>query len=148
GVLHFSKFEHLHFVCTPFDPDLRNAVAQMLHSILWSTLRTLSITDGDVDNWIQHLPSAVDAPRLLFVSIQGTDSDASQLSHASVLNIQQLIQANPQVELKLENLQPQDKSDWVLIVERVNFSLLGDVDMPACRASHLVSTTNLVDFFI
>ncbi|KAG0340987.1 hypothetical protein BG000_010537 [Podila horticola] len=57
GVLRFSEFEHLHVVCTPFDPDLCNAVAQMLHYIPWSTLKTLSITGGDVNSWIQHLPS-------------------------------------------------------------------------------------------
>ncbi|KAG0346442.1 hypothetical protein BG005_000737 [Podila minutissima] len=148
GILRVSEFEHLHVVCTPFDLDLCDAFAQMLHSISWFTLKTLSIIGDNIDGWMQHLPSVVDAPRLMSVSIHGTDSEASQLSHASVLNVQRLIQANPRTELKFENVKLQDTCDWVFIVERMDLSLLNADDLPECCESHLVSTSYAVDLFI
>ncbi|KAF9323343.1 hypothetical protein BG006_001550, partial [Podila minutissima] len=127
---------------------LCDVVAQMLHYISWFTLKTLSIIGDNIDGWMQHPPSVVDAPRLMSVSIHGTDFEASQLSHASVLNVQRLIQANPRTELKFENVQLQDTCDWVLIVDRMDLSLLNVDGLPKCCASHLVSTSYSVYLFI
>lgn len=54
--------------------------------------------------WIQHLPTIV-APRLLSVENREIDSEALQVSHPNVLCLQRLAEANPQVELRFENIQ-------------------------------------------
>lgn len=110
-------------------------------------LKSLTLTGDDINVWIQHLPTIV-ASRLLSVEIRGTDSKAPQLSHASVLCLQRLVQANPQVGLKFDNIQLQDQSDWFLIAESLDLSSLKADDMPESWASHLMSTVYAVDLFV
>ncbi|KFH63677.1 hypothetical protein MVEG_10370 [Podila verticillata NRRL 6337] len=123
-VLRRSSLESINVVCTFVHPDLSDIIAQVLGTVQWSTLKSLVLCGPSIDQWIQLWPRTVDA-RLLNFNIIGSGSSPQELTHASVLFVHQITYANPQTELVLQNVQPQDKRDWSLIVDSMDPSFQG-----------------------
>lgn len=58
------------------------------------------------------------------LTVRSTRAGSEPLSHASILFINNLIDYSPLVDLSLENLELQDKKDWCLLMDSIDFSLL------------------------
>lgn len=118
-VLHRSSLESINVVCTFLHPDLSDIIAQVLDTVQWSTLKSLVLSGPNIDQWIQLWPRTDDS-RLLSLNISGTGSSPQELSHASMLFVHRIMYANPQTDLVFQNVQPQDKRDWSLIVDSMD----------------------------
>ncbi|KAG0033745.1 hypothetical protein BGZ82_005991 [Podila clonocystis] len=119
-VLNLCSVEDLYVKCPPFDPCLSNAIVQLLGSVQWCMLKVLGLYGDNLEQWIQLLaPLAV--PRLRSLVICGTVSAKQELSHSSVLFIQQLIDVNTMERLRIANIQVQYPQDRVLLVEHQSF---------------------------
>jgi len=114
-----SNLEYLQIICTPITPNLCDSLSQVLHSIQWSALKSLVLCGDNIDEWIK-LWSAPVASQLLYFTICGSGSTLQELSHPSVLFIHQLVYLSLLVDMKFENVQLQDKRDWILIAESLN----------------------------
>lgn len=137
-VLHRSNLDHLHILCTPLAPDLCDPIAQVLGSVQWPTLKSLVLSGDFIEEWLQLWPP-VSPPQLLSLQIQGTESALQELSHSCVLWIHQLVFGSPLVGLTFENVLFQDKSDWALIVESLNLSILKSFGLCETSQSQLMS---------
>ncbi|KFH62892.1 hypothetical protein MVEG_11416 [Podila verticillata NRRL 6337] len=62
--------------------------------------------------------------RLQSLTVRSTGGGSEPLSHASVLFIRNLIDYSSLMDLSLENLELQEKQDWHLLVDAIDFSLL------------------------
>ncbi|KAI9231711.1 MAG: hypothetical protein BYD32DRAFT_195504 [Podila humilis] len=114
-ILQLSNLEYLKVICTPVKSRMSIAVARVLRSIQWSTLKSLTITGDHIETWISIWMSAhsnpfipyqtFGGPQLLHLHLHRTGSAPPQLlSHASALFVHGLVYLNPSVELVLTNL--------------------------------------------
>ncbi|KAG0331875.1 hypothetical protein BG000_010522 [Podila horticola] len=142
-----SSLEHLNIVCNLFDPSQSSEVTQALGSVQWHTLKSLVLSGDKIDEWCQLWPSPA-SPWLLSLRIVGSSSAVQELSHPSVLFLQQLIYASPLVELHLRNVQLQYKRDWALVVDSLDISLLQTLDLGEYSAVQLLSVPSAIDLFI
>lgn len=117
GVLCWSSLESLWIYLTPFDPILSESIHQVLGAVQWSTLKSLILYGGHIDDWIQLWSNIVIDPRLLHLAIISTRSKPQLLSHLSALFVDQLVHSSPLVDLNLGKIQFEDKHDWGTIVE-------------------------------
>ncbi|KAG0335155.1 hypothetical protein BG000_007751 [Podila horticola] len=124
-----SSLEYLVVECAPFDSALSDSIAQVLHSIPWSTLKSLVLTGHNMDEWIQ-LWSCPVAPSLLCLQIRGTGSVTQALSHSSIIFVHGMVLTSLLMELHLDNIQLNNKRDWELLVESMDSSI--DVDVRNC----------------
>ncbi|KAG0351998.1 hypothetical protein BG005_008524 [Podila minutissima] len=117
SILGRSKLEHLQVVCSPFPSSLSDTMAQVFREVQWLTIKSLTFSGGNIDDWIQSWGTNFQAtsPQLLQVEICGGGSPIQELSHSSVVHLVQLLYPCPLVSLTLENAQLQDKRDWNLI---------------------------------
>ncbi|KAG0033596.1 hypothetical protein BGZ81_008035 [Podila clonocystis] len=117
NILQRSMLEHLQVVCSPFHPELSDALAQVFHAVQWLSIKSLTFSGDDIDKWIQSwgLSFQATSPQLLQVEICGGGSAMQELSHSNVVYLVQLLYPCPLVSLTLENVQLQDKKDWNLI---------------------------------
>ncbi|KAI9241676.1 MAG: hypothetical protein BYD32DRAFT_405288 [Podila humilis] len=113
-ILQLSNLEYLKVICTPVKSHMSIAVARVLRSIQWSTLKSLTITGGHIETWISIWMSAhsnpfnpyrtFGGPQLLHLHLHRTGSAPPQLlSHASALFVHGFVYLNPSVELVLTN---------------------------------------------
>ncbi|KFH63797.1 hypothetical protein MVEG_10490 [Podila verticillata NRRL 6337] len=145
-VLRQSDLEHLHVVCTPVNSQ-SESIAQVLGSVLWSTLKSLVLAGHHIEAWIDLCQPSFSSS-LLSLQIQGTLPDIQELSHSNILFIIQLICASPLLELCFQNVQLQESRDWELIVDSVDYSLLKTLDLGADCISQLVSMPDVANLFI
>ncbi|KAF9314029.1 hypothetical protein BG006_004033, partial [Podila minutissima] len=131
-----SNLEWLHVVCTPVD-SLSQSITKVLGSVQWNTLKSLSLSGDEVNEWCQIWLSSV-SPWLLSLQIQGSSSYAQDLSHLNVLFLQQLIFSSPLVELCFWNFQLQDKHDWSLLIDSMDLSFLRTLDLGKHSATQLL----------
>lgn len=146
-VLCRSNLEHLNIVCTRVDSQLSKHIPNVLSSIQWESLRPLVLSGACIDEWLQLLPSPA-GTQLLCLQIRGTSPHIQELSHTSILVIQQLIFASPLVELNIESAQLQEHRDWWLMVDSMNLSLLKTLNLGQASFHQLMSTTDAVDYFV
>lgn len=147
NVLCRSSLDHLHIMCSSFDPGVSTSIANVLGSIEWLTLKSLVLSGDYIDEWLQLWPPPTDA-RLLCLQIWGTLPDYQELAHSSILFLHQLIFASPLVNLHLRLIQPQDNCDWSLIVEALDFSLLETLDIGAFISDQTFLATHSMDLFV
>lgn len=138
---------HVHFVCIPFDLASSELVDHVLASARWSALESLVLSGDSIDQWVQLLPT-VDTVQLLCLTIRGTGSELQKLSYLSISIIQNLISSSPLVEFTLENIQMQDKRDWMLIIESIDFSFLEKFVLCKSTVQQLLSNTDAVGFLM
>lgn len=84
--------------------------------------------------------------RLLRLHLQG--SKPQLLSHSSMLIIHDLIYSSPVIELRLENLQLQDLSDWRLVIKAADYSLLETFALSRHHGCQPKSAKELWDFLV
>lgn len=70
-----------------------------------------------------------------------------ELSHLSVLRIQQLVSTNPLVELHFGNIHMQDQQHWVMIVESLDPARLETFGLYGKSHSQFLSTSDAVDLY-
>ncbi|KAF8929430.1 hypothetical protein BGZ52_002242, partial [Haplosporangium bisporale] len=147
NVLRRSNLEHLHIVCSSFDPSVSTSIAKVLGSIEWLTLKSLVLSGEYIDDWLQLWPLPTDA-RLLCLQIWGTLPEDQVLAHSSVLFLHHLMFASPLVDLHLRLIRPHGNCDWSLIVEALDFSLLETLDVGAFIAEQIILETHAMDLFV
>ncbi|KFH74050.1 hypothetical protein MVEG_01263 [Podila verticillata NRRL 6337] len=138
---------HVHFVCISLDLTPFELVDQVLISARWSALESLVLSGDSIDQWIQLLPN-VATVQLLCLTIRGTGPKLQKLSHLSTLIIQRLIISSPLVECTIENIRLQDKRDWMLIIESIDFSFLEKFVLCKSTVKQLLSNKDTVDFLM
>lgn len=109
----------------------------------WSTSTSLVLAGDSINEWIRLL-STISFPKLKHLEIHGTiQVVAQELSHSSVLFVQELICAGALAELRLQDIQLQDMQDWVPIIESKGPSL----SLNLCKRSdnQLKSCTEAMD---
>ncbi|KAG0340651.1 hypothetical protein BG000_011429 [Podila horticola] len=141
-----SNLEQLQVVCTPVD-SLSQSITQVLGFVQWNTLKSLTLSGDDIDEWCQLWPSSV-SPRLLSLQVNGSSSVIQELSHSSVLFLQHLIFSSPLVELHLKNVQLQDKRDWALLVDTVDLTSLQTLDLGEHGFRQLLSVPHAIDLLV
>lgn len=144
-VLSRSSLEHLQIVCTQFDHTLSGSICQVLHAVQLPTLKSLVFSGDNIDGWIKAWPLTI-APRLLRLEIHRAES-SMQLSHSSALSVHYLIYSSPLTELYLENVQFQNKHDWDLVIQAVDYSLIEVFALSAKRSCRPKSAEDVRDSF-
>lgn len=143
-VLSLSNMEHLHVVCTHFDPNLSDSIADVLGSIQWFTLKSLILTGDNIDKWILFWPSNMD-PRLLRFEIRGSGTSPQELSHLSTMFIHHLVYESQPLEVHFKNVQLQHERNWMLIVDSLDLTLLESFSVCPRIASQLVLIPHAVN---
>ncbi|KAF9312921.1 hypothetical protein BG006_004260, partial [Podila minutissima] len=123
NVLHRSRLEYLHILCTSFDTT-SESTTQILGSVHWLTLKSLILSGDNIDEWIRLWPLPIVAPQLMRLQIRGAEPTEQELSHASALFVHQLVYAHPLMELHLKHIHFEDKHDLDLITENMDLVLL------------------------
>lgn len=114
-ILRLSNLEYLKVICTPVKPRMSAAVARVLRSVQWSTLKSLTFSGDHIETWVNIWMNAHCNPfilhptfggsQLLHLHLQRTGSaPPPKLSHTSALFIHGLVYLNPSMELVLTNL--------------------------------------------
>lgn len=147
NIFNRSSLEHLHILCTPFNPTIFEPITQVLSSVQWWTLKSLGLSGDNIDEWIKLWPTPPATPQLLRLHIQATGPAKSELPHAGALFLGQLIYTSSLTELHLVNIQLQNKSDWTLLIEGLDRELLKTFDVVGSSHSQLLSIPDAVDFF-
>lgn len=145
-ILRQSCLEHLHIVCTPAHRRQFESITKVLGSVQWPRLRSLILSGDSIDAWIKLWPTHI-APQLLYLQIQGTGSAGQELSHSSTLFIHQLIYNNLLMELHLEHIHLQNKSDWMFLVESLDPELQKTFHLDGSSYSQFISTPDAVEIF-
>lgn len=114
---------HLHFIRTPFDSNHPGSFIKALASFSSPSLKSLTIHGDSIEKWIPPLAFA-DAPRLQNLGICGAASVSQELSRSSALTFLQLIAVSSLRELRIENVQFQDRRDWELVAKVIDYSLI------------------------
>lgn len=104
NIINQSNLEHLVVVSISVDPVYMESIAQILHSIPWSSLTSLVLTGNNIDRWILLWPWPI-SPSLHCLQIRGTGSTLQEISHSSVLFFHHLASACPLSELEILNIQ-------------------------------------------
>ncbi|KAF9381062.1 hypothetical protein CPB97_007974, partial [Podila verticillata] len=112
----------------------------------WRVLQTLALSGENIDEWLQLWPSAV-STQLRNLTLHGKEPALQELSHPSVLFIQQLIFMSQMQELRFRNVQLQDKRDWMLIVESLDLSTLKTLGLCERSAKQFNSSGDAVDLY-
>ncbi|KAG0028961.1 hypothetical protein BGZ81_004268 [Podila clonocystis] len=117
-----SRLEFLHVACRDVDHKQSASIGQILHSVDWSTLKSLVLFGDHVEAWMSlwnkfEKQSTINAPRLLSLYIGGSSLEPQLLSHTSALFIHHLIYSSPLVEMFFQNVMLRDKRDWRFIVD-------------------------------
>ncbi|KAF9336220.1 hypothetical protein BG006_009384, partial [Podila minutissima] len=113
-ILQRSSLEYLKVICTPVKPRMSFAVARVLRSVQWSTLKSLTLSGDNIETWISIWMCAHSNPFILYptfggpqlqhLHLQRTGSAPPQLlSHTSALFVHGLIYLNPSIKLVLTN---------------------------------------------
>lgn len=132
-------------MCTPVD-SLSDSISHVVASAEWPILKSLVFSSNSIDAWINLWPPPV-APRLLSLQIQGTEPNNQELAHLRVLFLHRLICAIPLFQLSLQYVHLQDKRDWVLIFDSVDFSILNALDLGEHGSAQLLLVPNAIDLF-
>lgn len=142
NILSRSSVDHIRILCRPFHPSQSYCIAQALSSIRWSTSTSLVLAGDSINEWIRLL-LAISFPELKHLEIHGTTQVEQELSHSSVLFVQELIYAGTLAELRFQDIQLQDMQDWVPFIERKGPSL----SLNLCKRSdnQLKSCTEAMD---
>ncbi|KAG0081295.1 hypothetical protein BGZ93_002730, partial [Podila epicladia] len=134
-------------MCTLIQPSHADEVAQVLGSVQWLTLKSLVLLGNYINEWIELWPTPCDS-RLFHFHIRGATSRMQGISHSSVLFLQRLIFSSPLVDLRLRNIQLQDRRDWALLIHSIDISFLQTLDLDEHGATQFLSEPNAVDLFI
>ncbi|KAF8926936.1 hypothetical protein BGZ52_005038, partial [Haplosporangium bisporale] len=140
-VLRRSRLEHFNVMCGLIDSSLSNSITQVLGSLQWFTLKSLVLSGNRIDEWIKLWSPPV-SPQLHSLQVRGTGATQQELSHISVLFIHQLVYASSLLELHLEHIQLQDKSDWALVVDGLDPALLQAFDLHGSSRTQFMATTS------
>ncbi|KAG0032916.1 hypothetical protein BGZ82_006330 [Podila clonocystis] len=138
--------KNLNIKCTLIQPSHANTVAQVLGSVQWLTLKSLALLGKYIDEWIELWPTPCES-RLLCFHIQGA-TPMQELSHSSVLFLQQLLFSSPLVELHFRNVQLQGQHDWLLVIDSMDLSLLQTLDLSEHGAMQFLSMPDAVGLFV
>ncbi|KAG0011616.1 hypothetical protein BGZ81_002075 [Podila clonocystis] len=141
-----SIIDRIIILCSPIDPTMTGAIAQVLCSVQWTVLKSLTLLGDNIDEWIQ-IWASVAAPSLLSLEIRGTGATPHILTHSSTLFLHELVSASPLIELHLENVLLQDKHDWCLIIDCTDPLLLQTCQLCERSINQLMSITKAVDWF-
>ncbi|KAG0335859.1 hypothetical protein BG000_007172 [Podila horticola] len=134
-VLQRSSLERLVIHCPHFDPSLREHFGQVLNSVQWPTINSLTLIGDKIDDWIRvwaemgnlfGASSSLLGPRLSCMDIIGTNS-GDPISRFSALSLHRLIYSSCLVQVCLENIRLQDDSDWDLIIGAIDFATLNSL---------------------
>ncbi|KAG0012564.1 hypothetical protein BGZ81_001492 [Podila clonocystis] len=123
-----SSLERLHIMCHPLsypEDEVKLAIIKILDAVHWPTVQFLRLSGSDIDGWIQLLSKAgalFNAGSLLSLVIIGIGP--TQLSHTSFLALHNMLFPCELIELRIENVTPQDASDWDVIIEALASSPL------------------------
>ncbi|KAG0025734.1 hypothetical protein BGZ82_009873 [Podila clonocystis] len=150
GLTHVPKIfshcilEKLAVKCDQIDLNLSDPLVKVLGSVQWDFLEHMWLSGGNIDQWIQLL-AKVEMARLKTLQIRGTKSVQQTLSHVSVLFVERLIGTSPLTELYFDNLLLQDHRDWVLLVEKMDRSILKIFDLDNGSYEQFMSTPDALD---
>lgn len=89
-------------------------------------LKSLVLSGNNINEWAQ-LWNAPPAPHLLRLKLYGTESAPLELSHGSTLFIHRLIYVSPLVDFVFQNIELQERHDWIPIVESLDFSSMAQI---------------------
>ncbi|KFH63801.1 hypothetical protein MVEG_10494 [Podila verticillata NRRL 6337] len=128
----------------PTDHSISDPVARVLDFVPWSTLKYLCLTGDSINQWIQLL-TKVDAPRLKSLDLCGAQPVHQKLTHSSVLVVERLISTSVLTELHFQDVQLQDPHDWVLLVEKMHPSMLGNFRLGRSSHEQFTSIQDAVD---
>ncbi|KFH69429.1 hypothetical protein MVEG_04241 [Podila verticillata NRRL 6337] len=147
-----SRLEFLHVACTDVDHKRSVSVAQILHSVDWSTLKSLVLFGDHLEAWISlwtkfEKQFTSNAPRLLSLHIGGSGLEPQLLSHSSALFIHHLIYSSPLVEIYLQNVILRDKHDWRLIVESFDPLVLETIGLCSSSTAQLTEAKKAWEIF-
>jgi hypothetical protein len=143
GIFSHCILEKLVIKCDSIDINLSDPVAKVLESVQRTMLASLTLSGDNINQWFQLL-AKVDEPRLKTLHIRGTKSVHQELSHVSVLFVERLIGTSSLMKLHIENVILQDKRDWVLLVERMDPSMLDGFDLGYGSHEQFMSTLDAV----
>lgn len=153
NVLRRSFLERLVFQCSHFDPSLRKQFAQVLSNVQWSTIKSLSLVGDKIDDWIAiwsrfgclfGTSHGLSDLRLSCLNIVGLGS-ADPLSHFSVLSLHRIIYISDLAELRLENIQLQDDSDWNIVIGAIDFATLKGFSFLSSAVANVDNVDSVVD---
>ncbi|KAG0340205.1 hypothetical protein BG004_006521, partial [Podila humilis] len=151
-VLGRSQVEHLHIICNSFESQQADSIAQILLSVPWSTLISLSLSGWKINEWAENWAVITEEydedPKLSRLHLCGTGSTPLQLSHATVLFLHRLLYSSPLLEFKMENLELEVLSDWVLIVDIMNPELLRTIDFCENSQNQFRSSQSAWELFV
>ncbi|KAF9302203.1 hypothetical protein BGZ74_005681 [Mortierella antarctica] len=139
----YCIFEELVVQCHPIDLNISVPVAKVLESVQWPLLEVLRLSGDNINQWIQLLIK-VDAPRLKTLQICGTKSVQQGLSHKSILFIARLIGTSSLSELYFQDILLQDRRDWVLLVRKMDASMLDDFNLGEGSYQQFMATPDAV----
>ncbi|KFH63753.1 hypothetical protein MVEG_10446 [Podila verticillata NRRL 6337] len=121
-VLKRSHLEFLTIECGVFDPNLEHHLGQVLHSVNWSSLKSLDLTGDNINSWIniwaKYSNSNNLAPfeaQFFSLSIVGSGGQEQRLSHSSALWLHNVIYLFSPASVYLKNIEMQEAWDWNLI---------------------------------
>ncbi|KAG0094136.1 hypothetical protein BGZ93_007517 [Podila epicladia] len=146
NVLERSRLEHLNVVCNPIDPNLSQALSQVLSAVKWETIKSLVLSGNNVNEWLDLCPSP-EAPQLLSLQICGTGLAPQKLTHSSVLFIHQLAHESTLEKLDFKGVQMREASDWTVIMDAVDPAYLKSLGLCESSMTQLQSNTDATDLF-
>lgn len=149
SVLQRSTLEHLHIKCVPFMPFFGASIGQVLRAIQWPTIKSLSLSGNNIDDWLKLWVSdgglqdlvgvwihpSSPGPSLLSLDVIARQQNQVVLSHTSALAICRLLYSCRLVELRLENILLKNKAEWDLVLGGVHYSSLRSVSLKGSNAS-------------
>lgn len=149
NVLQRSDLQHLHLKCVPFMASQEMSIAQVLQAIQWLTIKSLVLTDDNIDYWLKlwsssgglcgltgaWIDSSTYGLSLASLSIIAHEKNKSKLSHESVLAIHHLMYSFCLIDLHLENILLEKKTEWDLVLGGIHYSSLGRMSFKGCDIS-------------
>lgn len=147
NVLHRATLERLHINCVPFMPSRGPSIAQLLKAINWPTIKSLSLTGRNIDDWLELWSSGGGlqglvstwigfssfGPSLLSLDVVAFGESKVVLSHTSALAIHHLIYSFCLADLRLENILLKNKQEWDLVLGGIHDSNLKNLILRNCN---------------
>lgn len=132
-VVQRSSIERLHIRCVGVRGSRKASVGSVLAALQWTTLKSLVLSGDNIDIWIRlwqdhgqlfensgrWIKQWPHSPRLMRLDMQGTGVTEDRLSNQSLLALHRLAYCCRLVQLKLDNVVPQDASLLELVKRRV-----------------------------
>ncbi|KAG0340654.1 hypothetical protein BG000_011432 [Podila horticola] len=143
-ILSHCIVEKLVIKCDLIDLSMTDIGAKVLGSVQWTMLDSLTLSSDNINQWIQLL-AKFDELRLKTLQIWGTKSVQQELSHESVLFVERLIGTNSRMKLHFKHVLLQDQQDWVVLVEKMDPSMLSYFDLGDGSYEQYISTPDAVD---